>query len=421
MTDNQPLQYPWYVKALRLQSLFTSQRYPFFILLLSIFYTGLYVFVTSFAFQAWFQNHVVNANLLGVYPYFLSLSLLLLAFSLVLTYRSIKYEHSSMLLLNLSLYLGAISYFFGFLNWDVTVKDHTKTSYYQLQVLLSTISILLLYLHYELNSKDHPNSLMLGVISFLFAPLSILNVYYLVTGNYARSLQEFEWWSVALLQVGAILIFLQITTNGVQTSKILFKHGDKARILGGLQLAGLYLLLLSVLLELGETILPFSFYNTPLYITALLLISIPYIIDPNIIIFIPLNVYLYGIVDEVGLTHYYRPLADEYKSKDEFQTSQLFGGLAIAFKNFGEEIVKTKQGMDSLNFGDRSIIVEYVKPYYLILVANRSTYFLQREMQEYLQELKQAYPEPPETGMQIPKTVFQDLDKKFFPIVAQSA
>ena len=417
--NNQSPRPPIYFNILGLRALFTPKKYPFLILTITAFFTSLYVFFTSILFPTWFKTHVVNFHVNTFYPYFLVFSILLLVFAVILTYQSIVHDFSSLFLLTLGVYSGSLSYFLGFLNWDITVTDHTQTTFYQLQVFFSTVSLFLIYLHYELNSKTSPHPVLFGSIIFFITPLSILNLYHVITSQYPPDLRPFEYAMTGLLQVGAVTIFFIITKTGIKTSTLLFKHSPKARILGGMQLAGLYFLFFTILLELGETLLPLNFFNTPLYVIGLLFILIPYILDPNTIIFIPINVYLFGIVDEVGMTHYYNPLSPEFKSQDEFQTSQLFGGLAIAFKNFGEEIAQTKKGMDSLNFGDRSIIVEYIEPYYLILIANRSTYFLQKEMNEYLLELKQQYPQPPTNGLQIPHEVFESLNKKFFPIVSQ--
>ncbi len=418
MAENN-VEIPVYIKYMGLKSLFSKEKYPYIIAIYVGIFTILYVLVTSILFNKWFKDSVVNFHIGNFYPYFLILSALIFIFATILLYQSLKRQYSSLSILILSLYFGALSYLFGFLNWDPTSSNYAQTDFYQLQVLLSTISIFMLYLHYELNSRNVPRTWLISTIIFLMTPHSILNLYFIFTDNYSENIQGFNIFSVLLLQIGATIVFLIIIQVGISSSRFLFQISRKARIFSGLQLAGLFGFVVNVILEIIETVFPINIFNTPIVVLSLLFIAIPYYLDPNVLIFIPINVYLFGIIDETGITRYYKPLTQEFKETDENATAQLFGGLTIAFKSFGEEVAHAKSGIDSLNFGDRSVIVEYEAPYYMVLIANRSTFFLQKEMEEYLKELKKLYPEVI-PGQVIPESVFNDLNNKFFQVIINS-
>jgi hypothetical protein len=206
-------------------------------------------------------------------------------------------------------------------------------------------------------------------------------------------------------------------------SRAFFSHSRHARILGGLQFAGITLLFINIFFELLEGVLdasgiPFSAYNTPLFIIAMLLISIPQLINPELLGLVPPNVQVVSLIDDRGITHYFKPLSEEFINIDEENlSSQLIGGLTIAFASVSEQVAKSKAGVDSLKFGDRAMIIEYLDPYYLVVIAERDTYFLHLEMKQYVQKLKELYNKPPADSSLIPESVFNKLNLEFFPIL----
>lgn len=362
-------------------------------------------------------HSIKNVNIGGVYIYFLTLSLILFVFGALVLYRSIKYEFSSLTLLISSILLAAIAYFFGFLNWDPTGGKYYETPLFQLQVIFTTISSFILYLHYELNRRSSPNTKLISFVIFALTPHTLLNFFYLLTGNYSTDLAKFQNLTVVLLQLGTIFIFGWIVYSGRKISLVLLEQeASSVKKYGAMQLAGLYLLFLSVIGELIETVTPFEILNTPLFVIAFLLIGIPYYKDPKVFFLVPINIKAMGIIEESGLTLYFKAFSEEFVSDDNDLSAQLFGGLIMAFNSMGQEVVKTSKGVDSLNFGDRSIIIEYYEPYYFVIFASNATYFLQKEMKEYLYSLKQEYPSI-NAGAMIPEDAFEKLNEKFFPIL----
>ena len=361
---------------------------------------------------------IKNAHIGPFYYYFFSLSIILFVFSGLVAYRSWANEYSSLFFLIISVFSASVGYFFGFLNWHPTGGRYYETDFFQLQVLFTTISTLAIYMHYELNRRSNPDTGLIALVTFLFAPHSVLNVYYIITNNYSPDFAGIHFLTLILLQIGSVFVFGWITYNGRSVSKsLLMNESSRVRRLGASQLLGLYLLFLSVIGELIESVFPIEVLNTPLFVLALLLIGVPYYIDPKVFLLVPINIKAMGIITKDGLTMYFKPIAEEFKDEEDL-SSQLFGGLIIALSTMGQEVVKTKQRVDSLNFGDRSIIVEYNDPFYFVIFANTATYFLEREMNEYLKDLKADYTE--DTGGEvISEEVFDKLNKKFFPILGE--
>jgi hypothetical protein len=209
-------------------------------------------------------------------------------------------------------------------------------------------------------------------------------------------------------------------------SKAFFSHNRHARILGGLQFGGIILMFINMIFEFSEGLIDaigfsFSTYNTPIFVIALLLISIPQMINPELLGLVPPNVQAVSLIDDRGITHYFKPISEEFRKIDEENlSSQLIGGLTIAFANVSERVAKSKAGVDSLKFGDRAMIVEFLEPYYLVVIAERDTYFLHLEMKQYINELKEIYNEPPADSSLIPERIFKDLNREFFPILTPS-
>lgn len=378
---------------------------------LTFLFFFVYVILTSFIFHDAFKENVINAHIGSFYPYFLILSLILFIFGGIVSYRSWKFEFTSLILLNASIYLFALSYFFGFLNWDPTDGEYYKTAFFQLQVLSTSLGTILIFIHSELNKRKTPDVKLLTYILILFIPYSMVNIYYLFTSNYPDALQGFVTFTQILLNIGTTLIFSKLLYDGIEVSKVLLDRSDRLQKLGSYQLAGVFLLFYSVIGEFIETISGFSIRNTPLFIISLILIVIPYYFEPKVFWLISVRIKLMTIINEDGLAVYYNPIDESFKGSEP----QLFGGLTIAFANLGEDLAKTKHRVDSLNFGDRSMIVEFYDPYYFIIIAENATYFLLKEMKEYLVELKSIHPEF--DGIMFDPIVFEDLNKKFFPIM----
>jgi hypothetical protein len=415
---------------MKIKKTFSSNLFGFlksakeYIILISVIisiFAGIYLFLTSFIFESWFKSNVVYGQIGSFSPYFFTLAVIMLFFASLLSYRAFKYGLTSLLFLLVGLFLSMTSYFFGWANWN-PAGSVPQTWLFEVQLLTSTLSILFLFFHFELNDRDSPRPGLMIFITLCIIPYCLKNVYSLFAMDYGTN-TAFQIFLRTLVQIGAIGVFLSVLLIGIRMSKAFFNHSNRARILGGLQFAGIVLLFINIIFEFTEGILDavgveFSTYNTPIFVVALLLISIPHFVDPELIGLVPPNVQAVSLVDDAGITHYYKPLSDEFADFNESgATSQLIGGLTIAFSNVGEEVAKSKAGIDSLKFGDRAIIVEYREPYYLVIIAQKGTYFLKLEMREYVKQLKQKYKNPPEDGSLIPEKVFLELNREFFPIL----
>ncbi|TFF90573.1 MAG: hypothetical protein EU548_02315 [Promethearchaeota archaeon] len=399
----------------------SSKQYIVVISAITTLFAIIYLILTSFLFESWFKENIVYAQFGPFSPYFFSLAMVMLFFGLLLFYRAFKFGLTSLVFLLIGLFSSMTSYLFGWANWN-PAGSVPQTWLYEVQLLTSTLSLYFFFFHFELNDRESPRPWLTILITICLIPYCLKNVYSIISMDYGIS-STFQILLRTLVQIGAIVIFLSVLLIGIRMSIAFFKHSKRARILGGMQFSGIVLLFINVIFEFTEGIIDalgvdFSTYNTPIFVVAILLISIPHFIDPELIGLVPPNVQAVSLVDEFGITHYYKPLADEFSDFEESgATSQLIGGLTIAFANVGEEVAKSKAGIDSLKFGDRAIIVEFLKPYYLVIIAQKGTYFLQLEMREYVKQLKKLYKEPPKDGSLIPEEVFKDLNKEFFPIL----
>lgn len=334
-------------------------------------------------------------------------------------YRMIKLRHSSLVILVAGIFLIGLSYFFGFLNFDPTGElNFRQTRLFQLQILFQTISVFAFFIHYELNLRSEPRPWITGGLASLLVPYSMLNIFYLITDNYSADpiFQQYETFSLALLQIGVIFLFSWLFHSSYKIALSLENYEPRVARLSHLQFIGISILFLGVILQLVEAFSPLNVWHTPLNVLAVLLIGVPYAVDPKVMLFAPVNIRMFGIVDSYGRTLYHKALDVEFKDPAEAATSELFGGLTLAFTNLGAEVAKSKTSVDSMKFADRSIILEFNYPYYMVVIADSSSFFLEREMAEYLSELKSLYPAPPEDGSIIPEEVFHKLNNTFFPV-----
>lgn len=399
----------------------SSKQCILIITAIMILFAIIYMILTSFLIEPWFKSNIVYAQIGSFSPYFFTMAMVMLFFGLLLSYRAFKFGLTSLIFLLIGIFLSMTSYLFGWANWN-PAGSVPQTWLFEVQLLTSTLSLYFFFFHFELNDRESPRPLLTIIITLCLIPYCLKNIYSIISMDYGTT-TTFQIFLRTLVQIGAITIFLSVLLIGIRMSKAFFEHSNRARILGGMQFAGIVLLFINVIFEFTEGLLDavgidFSTYNTPIFVVSLLLVSIPHFIDPELIGLVPPNVQAVSLVDESGITHYYKPLSDEFTDFGESgASSQLIGGLTIAFANVGEEVAKSKAGIDSLKFGDRAIIVEFLSPYYLVIIAQKATYFLQLEMREYVKQLKEIYKNPPEDGTLIPKKVFRDLNKEFFPIL----
>jgi len=384
----------------------------------------IYILLTSFIFNDAFDKYFFHFHLGSFYPYFLILGLVLIGFSSILLIRSYRLGHTSLIILIAAVFLSGSSYVVGFFNFDPTgTVNFRQTRLFQLQVLLQTMSVFLFYLHYELGSHRRLRTGFLSLNILLLWPYSFLNIYYLLTDHYDPDgvLPQVESLTLFMLQTGVIVIFCWLLYNSMQTAQLFFRRSPQSRNAAILQVSGILLLVIGIVFQLIETMVStFDVWHTPLNTVAILLIALPYLRNPNVIVFSSVNVLLMGVVDQSGRTMYFKPVDESFANDDAVKsTSELFGGLTLAFSSMGKEVARSEKGVDSLQFADRSIIVEYLNPYYLVVIANQSTYFLEREMEEYLKELLESYPQVPKDGSVIPEEIFIQLNKKFFPVIIQ--
>jgi hypothetical protein len=397
------------------------KHYLLIIIGLVVLFAFLYLLFTSFLIEPWFRQYIVYAQIGEFSLYFFTLAMAILLFVLLLSYRALRFGLTSLIFLIIGLLSAMISYFFGWLNWNPegTVP---QTGLLEIQLLTSTLFIYFIFFHFELNDRESPRAWLTIIITLCLIPYCLKNVYSLFISNYGTD-TPFQIFLRTLVQIGAIIVFLSVFIIGIRMSRAFFSHSRHARILGGLQFAGITLLFINIFFELLEGVLdasgiPFSAYNTPLFIIAMLLISIPQLINPELLGLVPPNVQVVSLIDDRGITHYFKPLSEEFINIDEENlSSQLIGGLTIAFASVSEQVAKSKAGVDSLKFGDRAMIIEYLDPYYLVVIAERDTYFLHLEMKQYVQKLKELYNKPPADSSLIPESVFNKLNLEFFPIL----
>ncbi|MBD3197013.1 MAG: hypothetical protein GF317_18310, partial [Candidatus Lokiarchaeota archaeon] len=265
----------------------------YLIILLVIIFSGIYVALTSFIFNNWFKKFLVYAQIGNFSPYFFTLATVIALFAAILLYRSIKFGLTSLRLLFLSLLSASLSYFFGWANWNPS-GSIPLTAFFELQLLMSTMSLVFLFIHFELNEREKPRSWLTAIISLCLVPFSLKNLYSLITGDY-HAYTTFEFYLRTLVQIGAVIIFVLAFLTSFRIFKALAHHSNKGKLLGGMQFAGILLLLINVVFEFTEGILELlgsniSTYNTPLFVIAMLLISIPYFINPDLITLVPPNV-----------------------------------------------------------------------------------------------------------------------------------
>jgi hypothetical protein len=250
-------------------------------------------------------------------------------------------------------------------------------------------------------------------------PLSFKNIYVLVTGEYDLDAPKLIQFGGTLVQAGGIIIFLSIFFIGIKMFRAFSAQGRKSRILFGMQYTGFLFLFFHGIFELVEGIVKFfvafSIFNTPIVITGMLLIGTSYCISPKLFAFMAPNVQAFGIVDKNGISHYFTSTSKEFAEKKEI-SEDLFGGLTIALKSVGEAVAQAKKSVNSLIFKDRAIIIEYRDPYYLVMIAEKATYFIHLEMKDYLKKLKEIQPHIPKYGSIISEEVFEKLNKQFTPI-----
>ncbi|TFF97582.1 MAG: hypothetical protein EU547_03925 [Promethearchaeota archaeon] len=396
-----------------------SRKYHLIVLPSVFIILGLYVLFSSFLCRDWFRNNIVYAQIGFFSPYYFIIAIISFVFACLMLYRSIMFEYKSLIFFIIALFLISFSYFFGWLNWNPDpTGEIPKTGLYEAQVLFSTVSLFLLFIHFELNEYETPRTTLTSIVSLCLVPLSFKNIYAMITRDYLLNEFKLIQFGANLVQAGGIIIFLSIFAIGIKMLRVFTVHNKKAQILFSLQYAGLMFLFFHGIFELLEGILKFfidfSIYNTPIVIGGMLLIGISYSISPKHNFMSP-NVKAFGVVDKNGISHYFIATSEEFAEKKNV-SEELFGGLTVALKSVGKAVAQTEKNVNSLTFKDRAIIIEYIEPYYLVLIAEKASYFMHLEMKEYLEDLKKLYPEIPKYGTIIDDEIFEQLNTRFYPI-----
>ncbi len=395
-----------------------SIQYHLYISLIVLVIIILYILFTSILFPSGFRKYIVYIQIGPFSPYFFTIAAIFAIFGTMILYHSIKFELTSLTFIICALFSSALSYFFGWLNWN-PAGEVPKTGLYEAQILLSSIALFFLFLHFELNERESPRAWLTSIISICLFPLSFKNIFSILSGIYEFN-TTFEYFLGILVQIGAIVIFIANFVIALRISKAVFVRNEELRNLGGIQFAGLFFLFFHVFFEFSEGLIKiinpkFSVFNTPILVIAMLLISIPYYKKPEVLSFVSPNVKAIGLVDINGITHYFKATSEEFEERRNI-SEELFGGLTVAFQSVGKEVAQAKKGVDSLKFGDRAIIIEYLNPFYFVVIAERSSYFLHLEMKQYLKDLKTYYKEFPEYGEVISEDIIKQLNEKFYPM-----
>lgn len=377
-----------------------------------------YLALTSFLFDE-ATDGLTDLQVGPFYIYFLVPALVLGVFGLVIASKISRTHEWTLLVLVGAVLTFGLSYFLGFLNWDPNASSVPLTRLFSAQILLSNVSTLLLAIHFELLEFESLDSRYLGFIFLLLSPLMAVELFGVMSGEVLPTTAGLNLRSflTLLTQVGTLVVIYRILS---QASRVFNKSNKQAVTL---QLVGVYLLMIHVLFEVLDEFI--SVYNTPWLVGAMLLLGIAYLLDPYSIVLEPTNVLIYGILDRQGLPVHIKGVSQEFL-EDEGDRGILVSTLLNAFIAVSKEVAHA-QTLESLRFGDRTLIVEYQEPFFIICLASHANYFLDRTIDRYLKQvvagLEQEHPQvlararlsQPVQSTPETRSFFQSLDLSVFP------
>ncbi|MFX0091790.1 MAG: hypothetical protein ACFFBD_08505 [Candidatus Hodarchaeota archaeon] len=381
----------------------------------------LYIVLTSFLFREEMKI-LTDLHIGDIYLYFLVPALCLFFFTGLIFFQMYKSRNSSLLLICLTMFVFGLSYFFGFLNWDPTGSSAPLTRLFAFQLLFSNLATIIFALHFELLEHPSPRSWFLSAVFFLLSPSMVLNVYEIISGNvFETDTFNIKLFTIILTQIGTLLVFYRVLHQAAAVWVRTQTYGVITTSLAW-QFFGVCIFVVHVLLEILDAFL--SVYNTPWLLMAVLVMTWAYVQDPTSILLRSTNILVYGVMDSGGLAYYLNAVDPFFRKRAE-ENSLLFTALISAMQTFSQDVAGAKR-IENMNFPDRTLIIEYRAPFYLICIANRANYFLLNNLDRYLrqvivrlEDLKfKISPGASEITDEI-KQIFKDCDRKFFPYVRE--
>jgi len=298
-----------------------------------------------------------------------------------------RIHDTSLALIFLALLTFGLSYFFGFLNWDPNATSVPITRWYSLQLLCSNLSTIFFISHFELLENDRPQSWFFSLSLFLLSPLIIINTYEILTANFlvANSLKKF---SIILTQIASFMVFFVILIRAADIYDQVKRQTQQIDTEIVLHFLAACFFLIHVIFEILDEFI--SVYNTPWLLLTIGVFSISYLKDPAIIILKPTNIMLYGVISDSGLPYYFRDVSQFDEDESRIEDTTLIAGFVNALSSFSREITGTKTQVESMQFGDRTLIIDYKKPLYLVCIASKSNYFLNTRLDQYIEQAVEA-------------------------------
>jgi len=344
----------------------------------------LYVLLTSFVFKDQ-MNLITDLHIGNIYLYFLIPSLWLFFLAVLILFQLLKSKDNSLIFIFLAIASFGSSYFSGFLNWDPSATSTPQTVFFSVQLLLSSIATIFFALHFELLEYRSPDSRFLSIILFLLSPLMIINIFEIITLNGAVlplvgfSLKIF---AIILTQLGTVIVMFRLLQQAAAMFVRTINQGAKSTVVTW-QFIGVSLFMIHVLLEILDEFI--NVYNTPWLLIAIVLLTVVYLYDPFLILLAPTNIMYYAVINELGLPYYSRSIDPLLKKK--ITDPVIISGIINAITALSTDVVGGGKQVESMEFGDRTLIVEYKRPLYLVCIATRANFFLLRQLQKYLEQV----------------------------------
>jgi len=288
---------------------------------------------------------------------------------------------------------------------------------------LLPLAVITFYLHLELTSRDYPNVFNSVIIIGSAAPLSFLVSIKPFTKSFIRVIEVNDL--IHAYQIAFSIGTLLMGIYGIYMFYQVFKEADTftAELASALNEIGAFIILLSfVISPLGDYFYMWNFkiniYNTWLFTFGIMIILLVYIIIPTYAYAFPFNVYEIFVVDSGGSTYYHKTI-EIPQGVQKLPDATLKSPAIIAIASLVSELSGARGKLRSIMMTDRVILVNVIENVVGIMLADRTSFFLKRGFEQFINEFVENYRE--EIEMYSGNiTVFKNADKllrRIFPFV----
>ncbi len=253
------------------------------------------------------------------------------------------------------------------------------------------IAIMFLYLHIELIVREKPYLPRALLILGLGVPLTIGGICLLIYPG-SETVQDFANLYFTAFAASVALIGLFGITVAFETFHKAAKRSMEWPSL--ILITGIVVLLASFVLKPLEGLFePYEIHNVWILSLGICVILTSYVLEPQYAYALPYDCYQAMIIDTGGIAlweYSIHPLSDDPEASS---TASLHSSAITAIQSLVKEIAAAEGNLRMIGLSDRHMLMRSRGSIVGVIIADRTSFFLNRGLQQFVDEFYETYEE----------------------------